>query len=77
MICSDNSRCNKFNLIEVDNMFICKIVMLFLINRLKLLLIVVKEDLLIENQIFHIVKIVKNLFVCKYFLTINQPYLAA
>ena len=24
MICSDNSRCKKFNLIEVDNMFICK-----------------------------------------------------
>ena len=24
MICSDNSRCEKFNLIEVDNMFICK-----------------------------------------------------
>ena len=24
MICSGNSRCNKFNLIEVDSMFICK-----------------------------------------------------
>ena len=24
MICSDNSRHKKFNLIEVDNMFICK-----------------------------------------------------
>ena len=24
MICPDNSRCKKFNLIEVDNMFICK-----------------------------------------------------
>ena len=24
MICSDNSRCKNFNLIEVDNMFICK-----------------------------------------------------
>ena len=24
MICSDNSRYKKFNLIEVDNMFICK-----------------------------------------------------
>ena len=24
MICSDNSRCNKFNLIEVDGMFVCK-----------------------------------------------------
>ena len=43
MICSYNSRSENFNLIEVDNMFICKIVMLFLINRLKLLLIVVKK----------------------------------
>ena len=40
-----------------------KIVMLFLINRLKLLLIVVKKDLLIENQISHTVKIIKNLFM--------------
>ena len=24
MICSDNSRCKNFNLIEVDNMFVCK-----------------------------------------------------
>ena len=24
MICSDNSRCKKFDLIEVDGMFICK-----------------------------------------------------
>ena len=24
MICSDNSRCKKFNLIEVDGIFICK-----------------------------------------------------
>ena len=24
MIFSDNSKCEKFNLIEVDNMFICK-----------------------------------------------------
>ena len=24
MICSDNSRCKKFDLIEVDNMFVCK-----------------------------------------------------
>ena len=63
MICSDNSRCKKFNLIEVDNMFICKKCNTILINRLKLLLIVVKKDLLIENQIFHIVKIVKNLFM--------------
>ena len=24
MICSDNSRCKKFDLIEVDGIFICK-----------------------------------------------------
>ena len=24
MICSDNSTCKNFNLIEVDNIFICK-----------------------------------------------------
>ena len=24
MICSDNSRCKKLNLIEVNNMFVCK-----------------------------------------------------
>ena len=40
-----------------------KIVILFLINHLKLLLIVVKKDLLIDDQIFPIVKIVKNLFM--------------
>ena len=40
-----------------------KIVTLFLIDRLKLLLIVEEKDLLIDEQIFHIVKIVKNLFM--------------
>ena len=49
-----------------------KIVMLFLINHLKLLLIVVKKDSLIENQISHIVKIVKNLFMYECFLKTNQ-----
>ena len=34
--------------------------MLFLIDHLKLLLIVIEKDLLIENQIFHIAKTVKN-----------------
>ena len=53
-----------------------KIVMLFLINHLKLLLIVVKKDSLIENQIFHIAKTVKNFFTCKYFLKTNQHDLA-
>ena len=58
MICSDNSRCNKFNLIEIDGIFICK--NCNAINLLKLLLIVVKKDLLIDDQTFPIVKIVKN-----------------
>ena len=39
-----------------------KAVMLFLINHLKLLLIVVDKNLLIENQISPIAKTVKNLF---------------
>ena len=58
IICSDSSRCKKFNLIEVDNMFICK------------------NCNAIFNKPFKIV-IVKNLLVCKYFLTNNQPYLTA
>ena len=37
--------------------------MLFLINRLKLLLIVVKKDLLIDDQIFHIAKNGKKSFM--------------
>ena len=41
--------------------------MLFLINHLKLLLIVVKKDSLIDDQISPIVKIVKNLFMYEYF----------
>ena len=45
-------------------------------NHLRLLLIVVKKDSLIANQIFHIAKTIKNLFMCKYFLINNQPYLA-
>ena len=42
MICSDNSRCKKFDLIEVDDMFICKNY-----NHLKLLLIAVKKRFII------------------------------
>ena len=48
-----------------------KIVILFLINHLKLLLIVVKKDLLIDDQIFPIVKVVKNLFM--YNISSLQP----
>ena len=43
MICSDNSGCKKFDLIEIDGMFICKDCNVILINRLKLLLIVAKK----------------------------------
>ena len=35
MICSDNSRCKKFNLIEVDGMFVCKNCNAILIDHLK------------------------------------------
>ena len=73
MICSDISRCKKFDLIEVNNMFISKNCN-FIFNRpLKLLLIVVEKDLLIDERIFHIVKIIKNLFMYKYLVTNNQP----
>ena len=77
MIYSDNSRCKKFNLKKLIICSFVKIVMLFLMNLLKLLLIVVKKDSLIENQIFPIAKTVKNLFTCKYFLKTNQHCLAA
>ena len=40
-----------------------KVVTLFLIDHLKFLLIVVEKDLLIDEQIFHIAKIVKNSFM--------------
>ena len=63
MICSDNSRCKKFNLIEVDNMLIIKNCNAIFNKPFKLLLIVVKKDSLIENQIFHFAKTVKNLFI--------------
>ena len=65
MICSDNSRCNDFNLIEVDNMFICKNCNAIFNKPFKIVINCCKKDLLIDDQIFPIAKIVKNLFVCK------------
>ena len=76
MICSDNSRCKKFNLIEVDNMFVCKNCKA-IFNKPFKIFNCYKKDLLIENQIFHIAKILKNLLMYKYFLKTNRPYLAA
>ena len=63
MICSDNSRCKKFDLIEVNGIFICKNYNTIFNKPFKILLTVVKKDSLIENQIFHFAKIVKNLFM--------------
>ena len=77
MICLDNSRCKKFNLIEVDNMFVCKNCNAIFNKPFKIVINCCKKDSLIENQISPIVKVVKNLFTCKYFLIINQPYLIA
>ena len=66
MICSDFSRCKKFDLIKVNDMFICKNCNV-IFNKPFKIVIVVKKDLLIENQISHIVKTVKNLFMYEYF----------
>ena len=66
MICSDNSRCKKFNLIEVDNMFVYKNCNAIFNKPFKIVINYCKKDSLIENQIFHIVKIVKNLFAFNY-----------
>ena len=62
MICSDNSRCKKFDLIEVNNMFVCKNCNAIFNKPFKIIINCCKKYLLIENQIFHIVKIVKKLF---------------
>ena len=66
MICSDNSRCNKFDLIEIDGMFICKNCKVIFNKPFKIIINCCKKDPLIDDQIFHIVKIVKKLFVFSY-----------
>ena len=63
MICSDNSRCKKFDLIEVDGMFICKNCNVIFNKPFKIVINCCKKDLLIDNQISPNVKIVKNLFM--------------
>ena len=63
MICSDNSRCQNSDLIEVDGMFICKRCNTIFNKPFKIVINCCRKKLLIENQIFHIVKIVKNLFM--------------
>ena len=63
MICSDNSRCKKFDLIKVDGMFICKNCNVIFNKPFKIVINCFKKDLLIENQISPIVKTVKNLFM--------------
>ena len=64
MICSDNSRCKKFDLIVVDNMFICKNCNVIFNKPFKIVInCCKKKDLLIDDQILPIVKIVKNLFM--------------
>ena len=63
MLCSDNSRCKKINLIEVDGIFICKNCNIIFDKPFKIVINCCKKDLLINDQIFHIVKTVKNLFM--------------
>ena len=71
MICSDNSRYNKFDLIEVDGIFICKNCNVIFNKPFKIVLNCCKKCSLIENQIFLILKIVKNSFVCKSLKLLN------
>ena len=49
MICSDNSRCKNFNLIEVDNMFICKNCNAIFNKPFKIIFNCCKKDLLKSN----------------------------
>ena len=63
MICSDNSRCKKFNFIEVDHMLICKNCNAIFSKPFKIVINCCKKDSLIENQMFHFAKTVKNLFM--------------
>ena len=62
MICSDNSRCKKFNVIEVD-MFICRNCNAISNNPFKIVINCCKKNSLIKNQIFHFAKTVKDLFM--------------
>ena len=63
MICLDNSRCKKFNLVQVDNMFVCKNCNAIFNKPFKIVINCCKKYLLIESQVFHFAKTVKNLFV--------------
>ena len=64
MICSDNLRCKKFNLIEVDNMFICKNCNAIFNKPFKIVINCCKKSFINrKNQIFHFAKTVKNLFM--------------
>ena len=67
MICSDFSRCKKFDLIEVNDTFVCKNCNVIFNKPFKIVINYCKKNLLIENQIFHIAKTVKNLFMYEYF----------
>ena len=67
MICSDSSRCKKFDLIKVNDTFICKNCNVIFNKPFKIVIICCKKDSLIENQISHIVKIIKNLFMYECF----------
>ena len=60
-----------------DCIFICKNCNTIFNKPFKIVINCCKKDSLIDDQIFHIAKIVKNLFMCKHFLTTNQPYLTA
>ena len=68
MICSDNSRCKKFNLIEVDNMFVCKNCNAIFNKPFKIVINCCKKRFINRRSNIPLAKTVKNLFTCKYFL---------
>ena len=66
MICSDFSRCKKFNLIEVDNMFICKNCNAILNNPFKIVINCCRKIFINRKSNIPYCKNCKKI-VCKYF----------
>ena len=63
MNCSDFNRCKKFDLIEVNDIFICKSCNVIFNKPFKIIIICCRKNLLIENQISPHCKNCKK-FVC-------------
>ena len=63
MICSDNSRCKKFNLIQVDNMFICKNCIVIFNKLFKIVINCCKKRFINRRSNIPYCEIVKKLFM--------------